>query len=360
MLHHKRTSYRRLAIMMLTAVMLVALLSGCGNKDGEYPGSSKGAVIATYKDGTVTDKEYDKYAAFMMFVNQNQAMYMSIPQLKEQFVQQYALKKHLSKDVSAEDLKKAKTEADNFQKELETALKTTEDLKNYMKENDLTAKEVAKFYTHEYGFQLYYSAKLNELTPTVTDDEIKAEFEKSPSDFNVVTARHILVKTTDPSTGEIVHEEADALKRAQEVKAKLDAGGDWNELAKEYSEDAGSSSNGGLYENQVVGGWVTEFKNAANTQAIGVIGEPVLTEFGYHVILVEKRTETTVDKLTDAQKDTIRSSVASVKISDFLQTEQTNLDIKVTLPAEETEAPSSPEASGAASEEPSASPSAAK
>ena len=45
-------------------------------------------------------------------------------------------------------------------------------------------------------------------------------------------------------------------------------------------------------------GWVAEFKDAANTQEIGKVGDPVQSQFGYHVMKVESREATPYDKLT--------------------------------------------------------------
>ena len=92
------------------------------------------------------------------------------------------------------------------------------------------------------------------------------------------------------------------MKIAKEVKTKLDAGEDFAKVAKEYSEDPGSADNGGLYENTPVSNWVEAFKEAAKTLPINKISDPVETEYGYHVMKVESRTEADYSKLTDEQK----------------------------------------------------------
>lgn len=355
MLHHKRMPYRRLGSLLLTAGMLSALLTGCGkDKDGDYPGSSKGDVIATYKDGgKVTATEYDKYAAAQAFTSPDKAMYMQIEQLKENFVKQYIVSKVFASQISDADKKTVDDTVGEFEKQLETELKgaSGDQLKSFLDESNLSAGEVAKIFKHDYSFQLYYMNKVNELKPNVTEDELKAEYDKDPSAFNVASVRHILIKVTDPTTQQSVRTDEEALKIAKDVKAKLDAGGDWNALAKEFSEDDGSKENGGLYENQAVSGWVQAFKEAVNTQEVGEIGEPVQSEYGYHVIMIENRTTTAFDKLTDANKDTLKSSIAQTKAGDFLTAEQDKLGIKVTLPApaESPSAPASPDASPSAS-----------
>jgi foldase protein PrsA len=361
MLHHNRMPYRRLALFMLAAVMLVAILSACGKKAGDMPGAGTGTVIATYKGGEVTATEFDKYAAYTPFVNQQKAMYLSIPQFKEESIKEYIVGKELDKNVSKKDLDAAKTAAASFQTQLESALKTQTQIKDYMDKNKLTVADVVAFFQFDQAIQNYYVAKRDEFKPIVTEAEIKAQYTKNPSDFNVITVRHILIGTVDPTTQATLKSDADALKLAKEVKAKLDAGGDWNALAKQYSTDPGSKDKGGLYENQKAYVWAPEFKDAANKQAIGAIGEPVLSQFGYHVMKVESRVSTPYDKLATADKDKLRVDIATTKTTDFITAEQTKLAIKVTLPA--TPSPSaSPSTSPSASPSPSASasPSASK
>ncbi|MFB9273890.1 peptidylprolyl isomerase [Cohnella cellulosilytica] len=364
MLHHRSMPYRRLALLALAAVMLTALMSACGKKEKE-------TVIATYNNGgQVTDQAFEKYIAYQTVIGGNTqlALYASIPQIKEQLVKQYIATKVLGEQISDDEKKKIKDSAKTFKENVEKTRNTQPDFKQQLKDNNLSVSDVVALYEETMKFQSYYSAKGEELQGQVTDEEIKAEFDKAPSDYNVVTVRHILVGTVDPNSGAELKSEEDALKTANEVKAKLEAGGDWEALAKEYSTDTGSKDTGGLYENQVAGGWVPEFKEAANSQPIGEIGEPVLSQYGYHVIKVESREEaTSVDKLSEESRESIKQELASTKLNEFVTAEQDKLGIVVTLPEEPSESPSASESpsgspaespSGSPSESPSASPSA--
>jgi foldase protein PrsA len=164
---------------------------------------------------------------------------------------------------------------------------------------------------------------------------VKAQYDKTKDDYNVISVRHILIGTVNPQTGEETRKDADALKRAQEVKKKLDAGGDWKALAKEYSDDTGSKDNGGLYENQQAKAWVAEFKDAANKQPIGKIGEPVKSSYGYHVMEVLKREPTPFDKLSAEDKQGLKQAVASENMNTFMTKELPGLITKIDLPQAE-------------------------
>lgn len=112
----------------------------------------------------------------------------------------------------------------------------------------------------------------------ITEDEKKEYFEENKESFNEpeqVKASHILVETK---------EEAD------EVIAKLDAGEDFADLAKEYSLD-GSSEQGGDLGYFGRGQMVAPFEEAAFSLEIDEISEPVESEFGYHIIKVEDHKE---------------------------------------------------------------------
>jgi len=94
-----------------------------------------------------------------------------------------------------------------------------------------------------------------------------------------------------------------ALARIIEAKQKLDAGGDFAALAKEYSEDTGSQNQGGELGWFGKGRMVAEFEAAAFKLQAGQVSEPVKTQFGYHLIKVEERDPArAIDQYTLQQK----------------------------------------------------------
>jgi foldase protein PrsA len=108
-----------------------------------------------------------------------------------------------------------------------------------------------------------------------------------------IKARHILV--ADEAT-------------AKEVKSKLDAGGKFEDLAKEYSTD-GSKDQGGELGWFGPGAMVPEFEEAAYAAEINAISEPVQSQFGFHIIQVtEKKEKEPYEDVKDKMKEQLTAS----------------------------------------------------
>lgn len=82
---------------------------------------------------------------------------------------------------------------------------------------------------------------------------------------------------------------AAALARAQQVRQRILGGADFAEVAREVSSDRGSAARGGSLGTFGRGQMVPAFEQAAFSQPVGQVGEPVLSQFGYHIIQVESR-----------------------------------------------------------------------
>jgi len=109
-----------------------------------------------------------------------------------------------------------------------------------------------------------------------TDEAMKKVYEEASKQISgeeEVHARHILVETED---------------EAKAVKAELDKGADFAEIAKKKSKDPGAADGGDLgffTKDQMV----PEFSQAAFTLEPGKVSDPVKSQFGWHVIKVEEK-----------------------------------------------------------------------
>ncbi len=76
-----------------------------------------------------------------------------------------------------------------------------------------------------------------------------------------------------------------------EIQQKIAAGADFAGLARAYSEDPGTAAQGGDLGCFAVGRLVPEFEAAAFDLRPGEVSEPVLTQYGYHLILLHEKRE---------------------------------------------------------------------
>lgn len=116
---------------------------------------------------------------------------------------------------------------------------------------------------------------------------IEAIGDQMPTTGERVQASHILISVAQDAPEE---QQQLALAKAISITQRIQAGEDFAELARRYSEDPGSASNGGDLGFFGRGMMVPEFEAAAFGLEIGqVTAEPVRTQFGYHIIKVTGR-----------------------------------------------------------------------
>lgn len=130
-----------------------------------------------------------------------------------------------------------------------------------------------------------------------------------------IKAAHIMIKTGKEATQEDIDA---AKKKIEEVKAMLDKGQSFEELAKKYSEDRGSANKGGELPQFGAGRMVPQFEVAAfGLKNDGDVSEPILTEYGWHVVKRIKRIP--VASFEDSEK-TLRGKVAKDSRSQMSKT----------------------------------------
>lgn len=150
--------------------------------------------------------------------------------------------------------------------------------------------------------------KLVEPEIEVTDEEIQQYYDNNQSQFGTpeqVRASHILVKKEDKEL-------------AEKILAEVKNGGDFAELAKEYSED-GSAAQGGDLGFFGRGQMVAPFEEAAFSLDVNEISDLVESQFGYHIIKVTDKQEAEVTPFEEVKED-IREMVFNQKVSERIST----------------------------------------
>jgi parvulin-like peptidyl-prolyl isomerase len=143
-----------------------------------------------------------------------------------------------------------------------------------------------------------YNASGSTETPKGMSEEEGLAFRQISSQVKAMTSERvrvsrILVKIS-PNASD--NEKKRALKTAQELKKKLDAGASFSEVARAESEDPETAARGGDLGYVIRGVAPPDFEKAAFSLPVGEISEPINTEIGYNVIRVaEKRAAEPVD-----------------------------------------------------------------
>jgi len=268
--------------LVLSSAFLLTL-GACNPTDSsKSAGATKAAVAATVNGAAMSENHVD------LFVKQRAAQGQpASPEARKEIIEHLSMQLILSQEAHKKGLDKALEVSDQI---------------------DLTRQSIlANAFVEDY-------LKKN----PVTDDMLKAEYEiiKGKMAGNEYKARHILVDT-EAVAKEIIAK----LKKDPKVFASL---------AKEKSKDTGSKVNGGDLGWFDPRGMVPEFGAAVAKLTKGSFtDEPVKSQFGYHVILLEDSRPTTIPPL-DQVKPALQQQVQKQNLKKMLDDLKSKAKIEIT------------------------------
>lgn len=139
-----------------------------------------------------------------------------------------------------------------------------------------------------------------EVVPGLHEGEVAGPI-RSPSGFHIIKlvgnrggqfdsitktrVRHILIKPNEVLSDE------EAKRKLLAIRQRIENGDDFAQLARGHSDDKGSAIKGGELGWIQTGALVPPFEEAMNQLALRQISEPVQTQFGWHLIQVLERQE---------------------------------------------------------------------
>lgn len=141
----------------------------------------------------------------------------------------------------------------------------------------------------------------------VTDEAVQAEYDKEIASFQPQPefhAAHILV---------------DSEEKATALKAEIDGGKAFADVARENSTD-GSAANGGDLGWFGLGQMVPEFEEAVKGMKAGEVAGPIKTQFGYHLILLEETRESAppaLDAVRPQIENQLRQAALEAKLAEL-------------------------------------------
>ncbi len=125
---------------------------------------------------------------------------------------------------------------------------------------------------------------------------------------NQVRARHILFKATNKV--DIEH----ALSEMKKIQQRLLDGEDFGVLATEVSQDSASAIKGGELGWMGKGETVPAFEQAMNALQVGEISQPIVSQFGVHLIQLEERRQ--LDVSEEKRRDAVRQQIGKRKVAE--------------------------------------------
>lgn len=284
---------KKLLVTILAAVTVTVGVTGCSKED---------SIVAVVNGVKIPESLYKTYLwSTSQFFEQLAGPSIWDMELEGKKSEDIAKERALESVVlSVVTTNKADELGIKLNKEEEKLIK--EDAKDFIKSQE----EVAK--AHGFGEkdveELLLATELSTKVQTKLGENYvpkEEDVEKFIADatpyYEKVTARHILIKTTDEQMQPLPEEsQKEKLALAEELLTKVRNGADIGKLAAEYSEDPGSANKNGEYTFGR-GEMVAEFEKAAFDGKDGEIWpELVKSNYGYHII------QTLSHELADATK----------------------------------------------------------
>lgn len=123
----------------------------------------------------------------------------------------------------------------------------------------------------------------------LTDADLRSEFAAHPWAYDEYLLRHIFIAVGPRAGRGTPRSEPQALARARALKRQLDAGKDFNELARRASDDAATAAIGGELSSMFGVYVADEFIGVVRDLAVGEVSKPTRGRDGYHLIKLEER-----------------------------------------------------------------------
>lgn len=180
--------------------------------------------------------------------------------------------------------------------------KMMDDRINYMVEQIGSLDKVIEYYKKNseeefktYFFDVLKENKLSEDMQKKIIDAVEVTPEEVRTFFRKILTAELPVFGSEMEVAQIVvtpkiteEENNKVIEKLNGFKKDIQGGASFFSKAVLYSEDPGSRSSGGFYKMNRKTPFVKEFKDVAFSLSEGDISEPFQTDFGYHIIYVEK------------------------------------------------------------------------
>lgn len=277
-------------------------------------------IIATVGDYIILDSDIDK--SFLEMSSQgNSVKDITRCQMLGKLMEDKLYAHQAIQDsivVKDEDIKKMMDDRINYMTE---QIGSIEKMVQYYKKNSLD-----EFKT--YFYDILKENKLTEEMQSKIIDAVEVTPEEVRTFFKTIPTSELPVFGSEMEVSQIVvmpkisdDEKQKVINKLKEFKKEVQDGASFYSKAVLYSQDPGSRSSGGFYKMNRKTPFVKEFKDVAFSLNEGEISEPFETDFGFHIIYVEKIRGQEVDlrhillipKVTDESLKVAKEKITLIK-----------------------------------------------
>lgn len=273
---------KKMVVLLLAMVLIIATAGCVKEKPGTEAAIVNGEVITVqeyeetlevyksmYKNqygDEVLETEIQPGVTLLQYLQENILENM----IFERIIYQEALKNNLT--VDDVELDELMTEYKSFfgDEQAYADFLTSNNMNEEFLKNSLRTDEVIQKYVDFYMESL-----------VISEEELIKYYEENVDKFVSVKARHILVNS---------------MEEAEDILTQIKNGADFSELAIAFSQDTTSAVNGGDLGYFYKGQMVPTFEEAAFNLEIGEVSEIIPSDFGFHIIKLDDRSEGFDDK----------------------------------------------------------------
>jgi peptidyl-prolyl cis-trans isomerase C len=313
------------------AILMVFLAASFPALAKETKSSSEKAAVVN--GVVISQKELAKELDFHLQRFVRQGVKLSKEQmatLKNKVLENLIDREILYQESQKSGIKVDKKKIDEELSDVKKRFPSEEEYKKALSTMKISESDIKKDIKEKLAINALIDLKISKKI-VVSDKETKAFYDTHPDLFKQpeqVRASHILIKV-EPGADQ--QKKTQAVQKIKKVQKELKDGQEFAMLAKKYSEDKGSSANGGDLGYFARGQMVKPFEDAAFGMKPNEVSDIVETQFGYHLIKVYDKKPgkiLTYDEIKDLLTKRLRQEKTQQEVAKYIAELKTAAKIK--------------------------------
>ncbi|MFH1856832.1 MAG: peptidylprolyl isomerase [Candidatus Omnitrophota bacterium] len=287
----KKTS---LIFVILTAVLFAA--------SGSIKAEIIDKVIAVVNNEVITQSELDRllypiYAQYKEMYNE-QELAAKMEAARNELLTQMIEDKLILNAAEKKGITIDEEEAKNYLNDIKNKFGGDDAFKEALVSQGLSVDMLKKRYREQLMMKKIFEREVKSKI-VILPTQVQEYYQQHVDEFKepeTVVLRMITLKVSKPEDKEAV------LEKAKEVKKKIDAGEKFDELAKQFSEDA-SAIEGGLVGYVKKGQFMQQIDEAVFKLEAGGVSDIIESELGFHIFKVDEKIPSHTRQFSEARTE---------------------------------------------------------